>query len=82
MSIHPSVQEAQSSSGLLQAACISLYTSYLTWSAISNEPDAMCNPGFVIFHGFYFFMILKFQQKPTKKIAKMQNMSQNVSSQS
>ncbi|XP_065651610.1 probable serine incorporator isoform X2 [Hydra vulgaris] len=45
MSVHPTIQEAQSTSGLLQAACISAYTAYLTWSGLSNEPDAICNPG-------------------------------------
>lgn len=44
VAIHPKVQECQPSSGLLQAAVITLYTMYLTWSGMSNEPDRMCNP--------------------------------------
>lgn len=44
MTIHPRIQESQPSSGLLQAAVISAYSMYLTWSAMSNEPDAKCNP--------------------------------------
>ncbi|CAB3990537.1 probable serine incorporator [Paramuricea clavata] len=41
--ILPKVQEGQPNSGLLQAGLITLYTTYLTWSAISNNPDAECN---------------------------------------
>ncbi|XP_040187115.1 serine incorporator 3 [Rana temporaria] len=44
ISILPKVQEGQPRSGLLQSSVISLYTVYLTWSAISNEPDRTCNP--------------------------------------
>ncbi|XP_052440592.1 serine incorporator 1-like [Carassius gibelio] len=44
VSILPKVQEAQPSSGLLQASLISLYTMYLTWSAMSNNPNRKCNP--------------------------------------
>eukprot|EP00795_Rhopilema_esculentum_P008776 gene8776-14805_t len=44
MAIHPRIQEAQPTSGLLQSAVISAYTTYIVWSAMSNEPDAMCNP--------------------------------------
>ncbi|XP_042292328.1 serine incorporator 2 isoform X4 [Thunnus maccoyii] len=44
VSILPKVQEAQPSSGLLQAAVISLYTMYITWSAMSNNPNRQCNP--------------------------------------
>uniref|UniRef100_A0A8C3W078 Serine incorporator 3 n=1 Tax=Catagonus wagneri TaxID=51154 RepID=A0A8C3W078_9CETA len=45
ISIHPKIQEHQPRSGLLQSSVISLYTMYLTWSAMSNEPDQSCNPG-------------------------------------
>nr|XP_013817288.1 PREDICTED: serine incorporator 3 isoform X2 [Apteryx mantelli mantelli] len=38
------VQEHQPHSGLLQSSVITLYTMYLTWSAMSNEPERSCNP--------------------------------------
>ncbi|KAJ8259058.1 hypothetical protein COCON_G00180700 [Conger conger] len=44
ISVMPKVQEAQPRSGLLQSAVITLYTMYLTWSAMTNEPDHECNP--------------------------------------
>ncbi|XP_006881618.1 PREDICTED: serine incorporator 3 [Elephantulus edwardii] len=44
LSIHPKVQEHQPRSGLLQSSIITIYTMYLTWSAMSNEPDRSCNP--------------------------------------
>lgn len=44
ISIHPKVQEHQPRSGLLQASVITLYTMYLTWSAMSNSPDQLCKP--------------------------------------
>lgn len=44
VAILPKVQEAQPSSGLLQASLISLYTMYLTWSAMTNNPNKNCNP--------------------------------------
>ncbi|MGH0181369.1 UNVERIFIED_CONTAM: hypothetical protein FKN15_006462 [Acipenser sinensis] len=44
VSILPRVQEAQPHSGLLQASVITLYTMYVTWSAMTNEPDQTCNP--------------------------------------
>ncbi|KAM6147658.1 serine incorporator 3 [Erethizon dorsatum] len=44
ISIHPNVQEHQPRSGLLQSSIITLYTQYLTWSAMTNEPDHSCNP--------------------------------------
>ncbi|XP_062949953.1 serine incorporator 3 [Cynocephalus volans] len=45
ISIHPKIQEHQPRSGLLQSSIITLYTLYLTWSAMCNEPDRSCNPG-------------------------------------
>ncbi|KAL4624362.1 serine incorporator 3-like, partial [Arapaima gigas] len=44
-SILHKVQEVQRRSGLLQSSIITLYTMYLTWSAITNEPERKCNPG-------------------------------------
>ncbi|XP_075867368.1 serine incorporator 2 [Nelusetta ayraudi] len=44
VSVLPKVQEAQPSSGLLQASIISLYTMYITWSAMTNNPNRQCNP--------------------------------------
>merc|ERR1712226_1738309 len=47
MSIHPKIQEANESSGMLQAAVVSLYVCYLTFSAMSTEHDPdynHCNP--------------------------------------
>ncbi|KAK2830051.1 hypothetical protein Q5P01_017982 [Channa striata] len=44
VAILPKVQDAQPTSGLLQASLISLYTMYVTWSAMSNNPNHQCNP--------------------------------------
>jgi hypothetical protein len=44
VSILPAVQERQPRSGLLQSSVVSLYVVYLTWSALSNQPDRECNP--------------------------------------
>ncbi|MCL4118164.1 UNVERIFIED_CONTAM: hypothetical protein GTU68_018265 [Idotea baltica] len=44
VSIHPKIQEVQPRSGLLQASVITLYTMYLTWSAMTNSPLAACKP--------------------------------------
>uniref|UniRef100_A0A8C8B8P9 Serine incorporator 3 n=1 Tax=Otus sunia TaxID=257818 RepID=A0A8C8B8P9_9STRI len=44
VSVLPKVQEHQPRSGLLQSSVITLYTMYLTWSAMSNEPERNCNP--------------------------------------
>ncbi|XP_002747623.2 serine incorporator 3 [Callithrix jacchus] len=49
ISIHPKIQEHQPRSGLLQSSIITLYTMYLTWSAMSNEPDRSCNPSLMSF---------------------------------
>ena len=44
ISVLPIVQEHQPNSGLLQASFVSLYMMYLTWSAMSNQPDTKCKP--------------------------------------
>lgn len=48
ISIHPSVQDYNPHSGLAQSATVCLYTTYLTISALSNEPfdsnNPHCNP--------------------------------------
>jgi len=41
-SVLPIVQEHQPNSGLLQASFVSLYIIYLTWSAMTNQPDPHC----------------------------------------
>ncbi|XP_015782088.1 serine incorporator 3 isoform X2 [Tetranychus urticae] len=49
LSILPDVQEAQPRSGLLQSSLITLYTMYLTWSAMNNSADN-CKPS-IFQHG-------------------------------
>uniref|UniRef100_A0A8C2CPG6 Si:ch73-267c23.10 n=1 Tax=Cyprinus carpio TaxID=7962 RepID=A0A8C2CPG6_CYPCA len=44
LSVLPRIQEYQPRSGLLQSSIMTLYTMYLTWSAMTNEPDRTCNP--------------------------------------
>uniref|UniRef100_A0A4W5MSH6 Serine incorporator 1 n=1 Tax=Hucho hucho TaxID=62062 RepID=A0A4W5MSH6_9TELE len=44
VSVMPRVQESQPRSGLLQSSIMTMYTMYLTWSAMTNEPDRTCNP--------------------------------------
>jgi len=44
VSILPAVQEHMPKSGLLQSGCITLYMTYLVWSAMSNSPDDQCKP--------------------------------------
>ncbi|XP_021341166.1 probable serine incorporator isoform X2 [Mizuhopecten yessoensis] len=44
LAVLPMVQEVSPRSGLLQSAVITLYIQYLTWSAMSNNPDRSCNP--------------------------------------
>jgi len=43
--ILPKVQNAQPRSGLLQASVVSMYATYLVWSAMNREPNSECNPG-------------------------------------
>ncbi|KAM5247270.1 serine incorporator 2 [Ctenodactylus gundi] len=44
VAVLPKVQEAQPNSGLLQASVVTLYTMFVTWTALSNVPDQKCNP--------------------------------------
>ncbi|CEF63556.1 TMS1 [Strongyloides ratti] len=44
ISILPKIQENFPHSGLLQSSFMSMYTVYLTWSALTNNPDKSCNP--------------------------------------
>uniref|UniRef100_A0A915CKK5 Serine incorporator n=1 Tax=Ditylenchus dipsaci TaxID=166011 RepID=A0A915CKK5_9BILA len=44
ISMLPKVQEQMPTSGLLQSSFLTLYTIYLTWSALMNNPDKECNP--------------------------------------
>ncbi|XP_022654672.1 probable serine incorporator isoform X2 [Varroa destructor] len=48
LSVLPSVQERQPTSGLLQASAVSLYIIYLTWSALTNSGEVACMPPPVI----------------------------------
>ncbi|XP_060516967.1 probable serine incorporator isoform X2 [Cylas formicarius] len=45
LSILPAVQDKLPRSGVLQSSVVTLYVTYLTWSAVSNSPKE-CNPGF------------------------------------
>lgn len=49
ISVLPAVQEALPRSGLLQSSMVSLYTIYLTWSAVANNPS-----------NFFFHFFIKF----------------------
>lgn len=44
LSISSKVQDIQPRSGLLQSSVVTVYTMYLTWSSMSNNPDVACNP--------------------------------------
>ncbi|TKA45775.1 hypothetical protein B0A54_03460 [Friedmanniomyces endolithicus] len=45
MSVHPSIQASNPRAGLAQAATVSIYCTYLTFSAVAMEPDDQhCNP--------------------------------------
>lgn len=46
IAVVPKIQEVNPRSGLLQSAVITLYTLYLTWSAMTNNPNQKCNPSF------------------------------------
>jgi hypothetical protein len=44
VSVLPKIQEHLPNSGLLQSSFLSLYVIYLTFSALLNNPDKLCNP--------------------------------------
>lgn len=44
LSVIPPIQEANPRSGLLQSSIITLYVMYLTWTAMTNNPEPTCNP--------------------------------------
>lgn len=44
VSVLPAVQDKLPRSGLLQSSVVTLYVTYLTWSAVSNS-ERECNPG-------------------------------------
>ena len=44
ISIHPVIQEVRPKSGLLQSSIASAYSTYVLWTALTNQPDGMCNP--------------------------------------
>jgi len=44
ISILPKIQEGNARSGLLQSSIITIYTMYLTWSALASNDDRSCNP--------------------------------------
>lgn len=46
LSILPQVQEKFPRSGLLQSSVVTLYAVYLTWSALSNNPNSKCHTDF------------------------------------
>lgn len=54
ISVLPKIQEHNPKSGLLQSSFITLYTMYLTWSAMSNEP---CK-AYVIFSAWVLLVIV------------------------
>ena len=67
-SVLPVIQEHQPNSGLLQASFVSLYIMYLTWSAMSNQPDKLCKPDINSWFG-------KFQANLLYEYAKRVNFS-------
>jgi predicted secreted Zn-dependent protease len=56
MSILPKIQESQPRCGLLQSSVITVYTMYLTWSAMTNEPGIFCLHLFLISPAVFFFI--------------------------
>ncbi|KAI1711779.1 serine incorporator (Serinc) domain-containing protein [Ditylenchus destructor] len=50
ISMLPQVQEHMPTSGLLQSSFLTLYTMYLTWSALMSNPNKECNPSLMLFN--------------------------------
>lgn len=46
VSILPAVQEKLPRSGLLQSSVVSVYVTYLTWSAVANSQSKLLSLGF------------------------------------
>ncbi|CAF0823744.1 unnamed protein product [Didymodactylos carnosus] len=44
ISILPCIREYNASIGLLQSSFVTAYVTYYTWSAMSNNPNHLCNP--------------------------------------
>jgi len=71
ISVHPKVHERNPRSGLLQSSVVTVYSTYLTWSALASEPLEMkCNSfapfntdpnsasgGFSLFLGVFFTFV-------------------------
>lgn len=71
ISIHPKIQEKNPRIGLLQSSVVTIYSTYLTWSALASEPNSMkCNSftpfntepssvggGFSLFLGVFFTFV-------------------------
>uniref|UniRef100_A0A667GR96 Serine incorporator 2 n=1 Tax=Lynx canadensis TaxID=61383 RepID=A0A667GR96_LYNCA len=56
VAVLPKVQDAQPNSGLLQASVITLYTTFVTWLALSSVPgEQKCNPHLIV--GLIIFIL-------------------------
>uniref|UniRef100_A0A673H9G9 Serine incorporator 1-like n=1 Tax=Sinocyclocheilus rhinocerous TaxID=307959 RepID=A0A673H9G9_9TELE len=47
LSVLARIQVFSPRSGVLQSSIMTLYSMYLTWSAMTNEPDRTCNPSLI-----------------------------------
>ncbi|NXF33019.1 SERC2 protein, partial [Nyctibius bracteatus] len=62
------LQDAQPHSGLLQASLITLYTIYVTWSALANVPSPALQPVQVPRDGALWVQLLGFPQAAAPKL--------------